>query len=277
MHIACPFCNGLMVGDQIAIGTPVICPHCRNQFLMNEAILAAAIQPAPSPQPTAQDRGAASTPAESPPGGAAVGPAREMPSPRPAPPRDAGPAPSPAPAPQPQASAPPGMHGPAPAAPRTAAARTAATDVAGRARSSFGIEHIMVLLLIVGGAGIAVVGMLVGLGRESQTPRIKEPEPLEAQGPHLKVSYSNKTISIVNCDPFAWRDVEIRINPDPADNEGGYRLHHDRIAAGRRKRFMLGEFLGPSGRSFSGRIDRVVVEAAAGEGRVTYVSAEEGE
>lgn len=45
MYVACPHCQGWMVGDQIPVGAPVLCPHCQRQFTMTPAILAAAIHP----------------------------------------------------------------------------------------------------------------------------------------------------------------------------------------------------------------------------------------
>jgi hypothetical protein len=55
MYVACPNCRGWMVGDGIPVGAAVLCPHCQKQFVMTEAILAAAVQPEAN-RPVSGDR-----------------------------------------------------------------------------------------------------------------------------------------------------------------------------------------------------------------------------
>ncbi len=75
MNIACPHCKGLMVGDGIAPGSAVICPHCQNQFAMTQAPAPSAAAPRPAPA-------RAPEPQVPPLGGQAPTPTLSMPAPK---------------------------------------------------------------------------------------------------------------------------------------------------------------------------------------------------
>ncbi len=259
MHIGCPFCSGLMVGDQIAIGTPVICPHCRNQFVMNEAILAAAMQPmaAPASQPVAPAYGQPGSP-QAPgygPGPAAPPQGVAPPGPQPAPPR---PAPGPAP-PQP--------------APRQAASQPAPPA---RRKSALGAEQ----FLMVGGVFlVAAVVLVVVMGRERQ-PSAEAIQRLEQNvptKPPVKFKYSKTVLTVINQDSREWSDVEVRINPDPEDGAGGYSFKAGKVPNGREKKLPLNQFMSPSGKAFAGRVERVAVLAKTVDGPVKYMSSVDGD
>jgi len=175
-----------MVGDGIAPGSTVLCPHCRNQFVMSSAPAEAAPGPGPAP----------------------AGPGPSVPG--------AGPAQAPA-GPQP---------GPAPAAPRAGPAPGAGTVPAptvqavwsdvGRRRSPMEASSFLL------GAGLVFVFVAVIVVIFIVVLNARPPERGPGPGTtgrsgtvdlNAKVSCSPTEMRITNLDPFAWTDVKVGINP----------------------------------------------------------------
>lgn len=248
-----------MVGDQIAVGTPVICPHCRNQFVMNEAILAAAKEPmaAPASQPAAPAHTHPGTPQATAYG---PGPAAPPQGAAPAGPQSAPPRPAPA-------------HAPPQAAPRQASAQPAQPP---RRKSGLGAEQ----FLMVGGVFlVAAVVLVIVMGRERQpsAEAIHRAEQNVPAKPPVKFKYSKTVLTVINQDSRDWSDVEVRINPDPEDGAGGYSFKAGKVPNGREKKLPLNQFMSPSGKAFAGRVERVSVLAKTVDGPVEYKSSVDGD
>jgi len=345
MYVACPNCRGWMVGDGIPVGAPVLCPHCQKQFVMTEAILAAAVQPeanrpvsggpsggaetAGAPprgggaavslgagtQPTAQaggttlasatslgpGGGAGAVPGGVPgggvgpgttvsPGGSGVpggglsaggailpgGPMAQMP-PR-SPTAMAGTIPQAGPVPG-MAGGPVGMPAPpiqagvyaqpaAPAAREPVRPRARPVLLSAEAILIIGFSLMIVAVILVALLGYGGRPAAENIGKPSVEAAIAPPK-----GPLMEVQYDlrRRIIYIENKDR-SWQEAELRINPDPADDEGGYRCQLGEVPRGRKKPVLLDQCLSPSGARFQGDIQRIVVIAKTADGTLRYVS-----
>jgi hypothetical protein len=173
-----------MVGDGIAPGSTILCPHCQNQFVMTAAPLPAAPTPAPAQAP-----GAGSAPTGSLPGPTPLAPA----------------------------------SGPGPGGfPSQPVIKAVWSDV-GRRHSPLQATNIMlgaglVFVLI----GVVAVVFYYVLQARSNLPSVKSPREANSGVVDLdaKVTCSPTEISITNTDPFAWTDVKVGINT--SGGRGGY-------------------------------------------------------
>lgn len=128
--------------------------------------------------------------------------------------------------------------------------------------------------LMIGGAALAAAVLIVvaiyGFPRSGE--EVGPRQPAVSTGQNMKIGYSSAILTVENCDPFQWNDVEIRINADPEDDAGGYSLHVGTMPRGRKQRLLLNQFLSPSGTPFRGSIERVVVLAETADGPIRYLS-----
>jgi len=285
-----------MVGDGIPVGAAVLCPHCQRQFVMTQAILAAAVHsespsagPGVSAGPTTGGAsaglatgpagtgtmagwgmppagGMAQTPAMGPMGGPGAGmPPAAMPGGMP---------------PGVVGSAMPGsLQGPPAQAmgypPSAAPAAREPTRPRAR-RPLLGVETIVIM-----GFSLMVVAIILvivmGHGDRPAFRNLGQPEKQASSGtpsgPQMIVSYEpRKGILYIENADRDWKDAELRINPDPADDEGGYRCQLGPMPRGRKKPILLNQCLSPSGARFEGELERIVVIAQTVDGTLRYVS-----
>lgn len=326
MYVGCPNCRGWMVGDGIPVGAAVLCPHCQRQFVMTQAILAAAMQgespPAPGasggppgeavspglaggpmggmPQTTPPGRGPGLPPSgsQASPAGP-TGPAGTWPSGGWGMPPSGGTTQTPGmgqmgipgagmpPSAMP-GGMPPGVVGsampgslqgpPAQAMGYPPSAAPAAREpTQPRARRPFlGIEAIVIMGFSLMVAAIIVV-VVIGYGDRPAFRHLGQQEkrgsPGTSSGPQMIVSYEpRKGILYIENADRDWKDAELRINPDPADDEGGYRCQLGPMPRGRKKPILLNQCLSPSGARFEGELERIVVIAQTVDGTLRYVS-----
>ncbi|MCS7305875.1 MAG: hypothetical protein NZ602_12315 [Thermoguttaceae bacterium] len=135
--------------------------------------------------------------------------------------------------------------------------------------------------LLVMGFSLMIVAVLIvallGYGGRPSMEKIGKPSEkaalAPAKGPLIEVQYDlrRRIIYIENKDR-SWQEAELRINPDPADDEGGYRCQLGEVPRGRKKPVLLDQCLSPSGARFQGDIQRIVVIAKTADGTLRYVS-----
>ncbi len=135
--------------------------------------------------------------------------------------------------------------------------------------------------LLIMGFSLMIVAVIIivmlGYGGRPAAENIGKPSEKAAlappKGPLMLVSYDLRRgiLYIENVDR-SWQEAELRINPDPADDEGGYRYQLGEVPRGRKKPVLLDQCLSPSGARFQGDIERIVVIAKTADGQLRYVS-----
>jgi len=135
-------------------------------------------------------------------------------------------------------------------------------------------------ILIMGFSLMIVAVLLVvmmGYGGRPAAEKIGKPSVEAAiappKGPLMEVQYDlRRRILYIENKDRSWQEAELRINPDPADDEGGYRCQLGEVPRGRKKPVLLDQCLSPSGAPFQGDIQRIVVVAKTADGTLRYVS-----
>ena len=143
-------------------------------------------------------------------------------------------------------------------------------------RPLLGAEGILIIGFSLMIAAIVIV-VVIGYGGRPAFRHLGQSEQQAStptrSGPQMKVSYEPRKgiLYIENADQD-WKEAELRINPDPADDEGGYRCQLGPMPRGRKKPVSMKQCLSPSGAPFQGQIERIVVIAKTVDGTFRYVS-----
>ena len=116
---------------------------------------------------------------------------------------------------------------------------------------------------------VSVSGSMALWSPKGETTAVRaEPAKVIASGAELRadVRVAGEQLQISNRGQQPWQDIDLSLNGAP--NAGGYRVHMDRVAAGRTITVMLSRFVGAKGQTFDvshARPQSLAISARLGE------------